>query len=74
MRKPHKSTLDRWLDDFSDWNTDDQEKALDLCALIHRQTKRRKPEPAEPMHHIKLTVRRQALVPGVGLDAAGGKA
>ena len=65
MRKPHKSTLDRWLDDFSDWNTDDQEKALDLCALIHRQTKRRKPEPAESM---------QALVPGVGLDAAGGKA
>ena len=65
MARPRKSTLDRWLDEFSDWSAEDQEAALDLCALIHRQTKRRKPEPAEPM---------QALVPGVGLDAAGGKA
>ena len=65
MARPRKSTLDRWLDEFSDWSVEDQEASLELCALIHRQTKRRKPEPAEPM---------QALVPGVGLDAAGGKA
>ena len=64
MPRPRKSTLDAFLDQFSDWSAEDQEAALDLCALIHRQTKRRKPEPAEPV---------QTLVQGVGLDAAGGK-
>ena len=54
MRKPHKSTLDRWLDDFSDWNTDDQEKALDLCALIHRQTKRREGRKTEAPYQAEL--------------------
>ena len=65
MARPRKSTLDRWFDEFSDWSPEDQEAALDLCALIHRQTKRRKQEPAEAA---------QTLAQGVGLDAAGGKA
>ena len=41
MPRPRKSTLDRWLDEFADWGAEDQEAALDLCALINRQTKRR---------------------------------
>jgi hypothetical protein len=40
MPKPQRSTLDKWLDNFADFDPDTQEKALDTCALLHRQTKR----------------------------------
>lgn len=40
MPKPQRSTLDRWLDQFADFDPDTQEKAIDTCALLHRQTKR----------------------------------
>ena len=60
-----RATLDAWLDTFADWSVEDQEASLELCAHIHRQAKRRKPEPAESV---------DALAQGVVLDAAGGKA
>lgn len=41
MAKPQKSTRDRWLDEFSDWDAETQERMLDTCDLLHRQTKRR---------------------------------
>lgn len=51
MPKPQRSTLDKWLDTFGEWDADSQEAALDDCALLHRHTKRRErkdPKPAEP--------------------------
>ena len=58
MPKPHKSTLDKWLDTFADWSAEDQEASLELCVHIHRQTKRREPKPkpdGDPVNHAVLT-------------------
>ena len=54
MARPRKSTLDRWLDEFADWSPEDQEAALDLCALIHRQTKRREGRKTEAPYQAEL--------------------
>lgn len=40
MPKPQRNTLDKWLDAYVDFDVETQEKALDTCALLHRQTKR----------------------------------
>jgi hypothetical protein len=57
MPRPRKSKMDEFLDIFADWSAEDQEAALDVAALLHRQTKRResrenaperKPEPELP--------------------------
>jgi hypothetical protein len=43
MPRPRKSTLDAWLDTFSDWTVEDQEASLELCVHILRIAKRRNP-------------------------------
>lgn len=50
MARPRRSTQDEWLDEFADWPADVQEKMLDTCQTLHRQTKRRESriEPAQP--------------------------
>jgi hypothetical protein len=48
MPRPRKSTLDAWLDQFADWCAKDQEAALDVANLLHRQTKRRESRSGKP--------------------------
>lgn len=36
MARPRKSTLDAWLDQFSEWNGDDRGFALGQVQAIHR--------------------------------------
>ena len=40
MARPRKSTIDAWLDEFSDMTYEDQRGALQLAAVLHRQSER----------------------------------
>jgi hypothetical protein len=40
MARPKRAALDQWLDQFSDWNYDEQRGALQLAAVLHRQVER----------------------------------
>ena len=46
--------MDAWLDQFSDWPAEEQESALDVAALIHRQTKRREGRKTEAPYQAEL--------------------
>ena len=48
MARPQKSTKDAWLDQFADWPVETQESMMDVCDLLHRQTKRRAGKTQQP--------------------------
>ena len=54
MPRPRRSTLEAWLDQFSDWPAEEQESALDVAAMIHRQTKRRESRKTEAPYQTEL--------------------
>lgn len=55
MARARKSTMDAALDQFSDWDSDQQEKFIDTAQLLHRQTVRRegREKPAAPQLDLR---------------------
>lgn len=58
--KPHKSTVDRMIDEFDRFEVEAQERVLDQLELVHRLAKRRavkqQEAPAQEPLALKETV------------------
>ena len=63
MPRPHRSIKDRWLDEFADFDADTQEHLIDICGLLHRQTRRREAKAKDGAEKP-----RQPELPGTGTE------
>ena len=74
MPKPRKSTFDAFLDTFSDFDLDTQERVIEMAEFVHRQARRRAgraPRNAEPQPAATTATAAQPSLTGLPDESQG---
>jgi hypothetical protein len=59
MVKPHKSTVDRLIDTFDQFDVPTQERVLDSLQLVHRLAKRRAGRNGTEVEQLELPTEKE---------------